>query len=451
MRTATCVILLLMAAIACAGPLPAPVVGPAVPPAPAAGSGFQDRPDAAFGGGCYLVVWQDGADGFGEDANIMAARLSPDGDPLDSTPIIVCAAPRPQRCPRVAWSGEANAFLVIWEDQQSGPAFDIYASRIAPDGKVLDTGGFPIARSKDRSQIQPDVTARSGGFVVVWMEYWTYPVWGIFGARVAADGGVPDPKGVALRKKDPGKDPEDRVMPRDQRGYLFPRVASRNGRIWMSCIDQPGGNGLSCVELTAEGPLAVTGPATQAIFGFSGPRGYGLTIDSDGRPFGTGTTNHERGMVHERVHHGIFYEPRERPGGGTSLALRNNMPWHSRGRTFPGFASAAAFDGKYFWVVYGFGYQPGWSPTRKTTSDIVAFRVDPARPLKALDVRETVGDDGTGVGSITIADSPDWESRPEVAEGPAGRLLVVYHSDRGPDDCRIEARLIETRPAGRTR
>jgi hypothetical protein len=438
MRTAACLLLLLTTAAVCAGAPPTPVIGPAVTPAPASGSGFQDRPDAAFGGDCYLVVWQDGADGFGEDANILAARLSAEGVPLDRSPLVVCAAARPQRCPRVAWSGKANAFLVVWEDQRRGPAFDVYAARVSPAGKVLDPGGFSVARSKDRSQIQPDVTARSDGFVVVWMEYWTYPVWGIFGARVAADGRVLDPKGTALRKKDPRKDPK---------GYLFPRVTSRNGRTWMSCLAQPGAHGLSCVELTKEGTLAVTGNPKLAIFGFSGPRGYGLTVGPDGRPFGTGTTNYERGMAHERVHYCTFYESGERPGGGTSIGLRNKMPWHGRGRTFAGFASTAAFDGEHFWVVYGFGHKRHWSPTGKMISDIIAFRVDPKEPLKALDVREIQGG-GPGVGSITIADSPDWECHPEVAEGPTGRLLVVYQSDRGPDDCRIEARVIQTKSAG---
>jgi hypothetical protein len=446
MRTAACLILLLTAGAAFAGAPPAPVIGPAVTPAPAGGSGFQDRPDAAFGpstgsgqgGDCYLIVWQDGADGFGENSNILAARVSAEGSPLDPSPLVVCPAARPQRCPRVAWNPEANIFLVVWEDQRSGPAFDIYAARVAPDGEVLDPGGFPVAQSKDRSQIQPDVTSRSDGFVVVWMEYWTYPVWGIFGARVSPDGSVLDPKGVALRKKDP-----------PARGYLFPRVTSRNGRTWMSCIDQPGGSSLSCIELTPEGTPAVVGKPKLAIFGFSGPRGYGLAIGPDGRPFGTGTANYERGMAHERVYYCTFYDTDKRPGGGTSIGLRNSMPWHGRGRTFAGFASTAAFDGEYFWVVYGFGHRRG--PERTTVSDIIAFRVDPKEPLKALDVRGPAKDGGPGVGSITIADSPDWECHPEIAEGPAGRLLVVCQKDRGPDDCRIEARVIETNPAGRAR
>jgi hypothetical protein len=438
MRTAVCLIPLLTAAAVCAGAPPTPVIGPAVTPAPAAGSGFQDKPDATFGGDRYLIVWQDGADGFGEDANILAARLSAEGAPLDKSPLVVCAAARPQRCPRVAWSSEANVFLVVWEDQRGGPAFDIYAARVTPGGKVLDPGGFSVAQSKDRSQIQPDVTAHSDGFVVVWMEYWTYPVWGIFGARVSADGTVLDPEGAALRKKDSGKDP---------RGYLFPRVTSRNGRTWMSCIDRPGRGSLSCIELTAEGSLTVIGKPKLAIFGFSGPRGYGLAVGPDGRPFGTGTANYERGMAHERVYYCTFYDADKRPGGGTSIGLRNSMPWHGRGRTFAGFASTAAFDGEYFWVVYGFGYRQGRD--RKTISDIIAFRVHPGEPLKALDVGGTPKDGGTGVGSITIANSSTWECHPEIAEGPAGRLLVVYQNDRGPDDCRIEARVVKTNSAGR--
>lgn len=443
------VILALLLTCACvqgAEGLPTPGVGKAVTLAASGGSGYQDKPDAAFGGKVYLVVWQDGADGIGEEANILAVRVSADGALLDSKPLVLCAAEKPQRCPRVAWSGEAGCFLVVWEDQRSeSPAFDIYAARVSPDGKVLDPNGLPVAQSKDRSQIQPDVAAAPGGFVVAWMEYWTFPTWGIFGARVSKDGKVLDPEGVPLQKRDPAKEIKNKHVLWEQKSYLFPRLASRNGRIWMSCVAPAGiGNPLTCIELAAKGKLETVGKPRMAIFGFTGPRGYGLAIGPKDLPFGTGSANGERGGGHERTFYCEFYDTKEAPQGSAPLKLRAQMPWHNQGRVYGSFGTTAAFDGRYYWVIQGFGHPHDTKRKKPAVSDIIAFRVDPKEHLKPLDVIKVEGASGVGRGSITIADEPTWECHPEVAEGPAGQLLVVYSNDRGPDDCRVQARVVTT-------
>ncbi len=445
----------LLASTALAGTLPAPKVGEMVTLAPKDGSGFQDRPGAAYGKDCYLVAWQDGADGFGEDPNILAARVSKDGKLLDSKPIEICKAERAQRRPRVAWSDAAKTFLVVWEDQRGGPAFDVYAARVSPDGKCLDPDGFAVAANRDHNQCFADVAAAPGGFVVVWMEYWTFPVWGVFGARVSGGpstssgqgGKVLDPQGVALRTGNPAKKMKKQHEPWEQKGYLFPRLASRGGRVWMS-YNAPAGIGqpLMCIELACGGKLAVTGKEGTPIFGFTGPKGYGLAAGPDGQVFGTGTANGERGGGHERIYFSAFTELGKAPKGSAPAKLRAQQPWHNTGRVFGSFTSGAAFDGKHYWVVYGFGHAPDAKAKRPTVSDIRAFRVDPKEHMKALDLEEfPVGRGKAKRGAIVIANAPTFECHPAVTEGPPGELLFVYANDKGADDCRIEARVVKTR------
>ena len=59
-----------------------------VAPAP---EGFQELPRAAFGGGVYLVVWQDFRNG--KDLDVLAMRIAPEGRRLDPGPISIACVP----------------------------------------------------------------------------------------------------------------------------------------------------------------------------------------------------------------------------------------------------------------------------------------------------------------------------------------------------------------------
>ena len=91
----------------------------------AIGPAKSDLTCAAYGGGCYLVVWNDSIDG------VEGARVSPDGVVLDSVPIRVATG---RMYPRDLEYG-GGVFLLLLCDDNSGPL----AVRIAPDGQLLDS------------------------------------------------------------------------------------------------------------------------------------------------------------------------------------------------------------------------------------------------------------------------------------------------------------------------
>ena len=50
---------------------------------------------------------------------------------------------------------------------------------------------------------------------------------------------------------------------------------------------------------------------------------------------------------------------------------------------------------------------------------------------------------GAMLAFMVVAGAATHEVHPEVAEGPAGQLLVVYVNDKDWDDRRVEARLVQ--------
>jgi hypothetical protein len=72
----------------------------------------------AYGGGCYLAVWDD-------MDNIWGARIRPDGTVLDPNGFHICADDGQQFEPSVASDG--HRFLVSWTDGRTGN-YDIYAT-----------------------------------------------------------------------------------------------------------------------------------------------------------------------------------------------------------------------------------------------------------------------------------------------------------------------------------
>jgi len=130
------------------------------------GKGIQATPDVAFGDGAYLVVWREGWHGKGGSARIYAARVSADGKVLDPKGIEVSPCKDGvQEQPRVAFGG--GVFLVVWQDLRNGKDCDVLAARVSPEGKVLDAE--PIAVAADpRTQALPAVASDGQGFLVVW-------------------------------------------------------------------------------------------------------------------------------------------------------------------------------------------------------------------------------------------------------------------------------------------
>lgn len=154
----------------------------------------QYAPGIGFGGGSFLVVWQDLRSG-GKNFDIYGTRVTPDGLVLDPAGIAVSQAAGMQWCPVTAFDG-AN-FLVVWHDDRGGTYSDIYGARVTPGGAVLDPAGIAISQAAS-SQWYPSLGFDGTNFLAVWEDYRS-SVWpDIYGARVTPGGAVLDTTGIAI-------------------------------------------------------------------------------------------------------------------------------------------------------------------------------------------------------------------------------------------------------------
>jgi hypothetical protein len=153
------------------------------------GKGTQATPHVAFGAGRYLVVWREGWHGKGGGGRIYAARVDADGKVLDAKGIPLAPAKSGvQTRPRVAFGG--GRFLVIWQDLRNGRDLDVLGARVDPDGTVLDKSPLKIAIGP-RTQALPDVASDGAAFVVVWQGLQGKETsYRGFSARITADGRV---------------------------------------------------------------------------------------------------------------------------------------------------------------------------------------------------------------------------------------------------------------------
>ncbi|MFC1671538.1 hypothetical protein ACFL01_00230 [Planctomycetota bacterium] len=167
------------------------------------------RPAAAFGKDVYLVVWQ--ADRI-QKGDLVACRVSASGQALDAKPFVVSNAPDDQERPRVAFGG--GMFLVVWQDLRNEKDYDTYAARISPEGRTLDDKGILIAGG-EHNQSRPRVTFDGKHFYVVWEDRRSSLGYEVYGARVAPEGTILDKGGVLLAgfEKEKDKRSFDRYMP----------------------------------------------------------------------------------------------------------------------------------------------------------------------------------------------------------------------------------------------
>jgi len=150
------------------------------------------EPAVAFGGDTFLVAWKSGhlakgdlRQGFNYEGDIVACRVDASGKPLDEEPISISGAADLQERPRIAFGG--GVFLVVWQDMRNGKDWDVYAARVTPQGKVLDQLGIAVARA-DHNQALPDVAWDGKAFQVVWQDFRSNTHYEVYGARVSTAG-----------------------------------------------------------------------------------------------------------------------------------------------------------------------------------------------------------------------------------------------------------------------
>jgi hypothetical protein len=158
----------------------------------ATGGAETRRPSIAFGGGKFLVVWEEWIDG---SPVIRGTRMTTSGRALDPEGITVSDESGAARAPKVAFDG--TGFLVAWHTR-NGEEGDIHAAKIDTAGRVIAPGEIVVSAERGR-QWAPDVAYNGRESIVVWGDARrSKRNVDVYAARVASNGAVLDPEGVGV-------------------------------------------------------------------------------------------------------------------------------------------------------------------------------------------------------------------------------------------------------------
>jgi hypothetical protein len=126
------------------------------------GTNLQSEPVIASGGDRLLVAWEDRRDDKA-NGDIYAARLASDGKTLDPVALALGTGPGVQRAPAVAWTGEE--FLVAWNEGPRG----LFAARVSAAGEVLDRPPLPVPGTAGQALLSdPAVCGDGDGALLAW-------------------------------------------------------------------------------------------------------------------------------------------------------------------------------------------------------------------------------------------------------------------------------------------
>jgi len=156
-----------------------------------AATNSQDGVQMAAGLNGFLAVWQDSR---GIDLDIFATRLGPNGDVLDPAGIAISTATAEQITPAVAWNGKV--YFVVWADRRLGVQH-IYGARVLSTGEVIDKQGILISGSSG-TQAYPKVASDGAGFEVVWQDS-RGGTQDIYGCKISGDGALSRVMGISTQ------------------------------------------------------------------------------------------------------------------------------------------------------------------------------------------------------------------------------------------------------------
>ena len=177
----------------------------------------QTNPWNGWDGNNFLVTWSDMRNsGINQ---IYASRVAPNGAVLDPAGIQISPTSTAQVDSTIAFNG--TNYLIAWKDSRSNAlsGADIYAARLTPAGTVLDANGFVVC-SASGDQLEPVAASIGGGdFLVAWEDARSLSTNGydIYAARVTGAGTCPDTNGFAVN-----------VSGRNQ---IYPKIATGAGDV----------------------------------------------------------------------------------------------------------------------------------------------------------------------------------------------------------------------------
>ncbi|NVB85250.1 MAG: hypothetical protein HOV81_43195 [Kofleriaceae bacterium] len=150
----------------------------------------QMDPAVASDGTDYVVAWQDSRNSTGSETeyDIYAARITSAGANLDPTGIAVSTVSGQQRAPTVASNG--IGYLLAWEDRRAGS--NVYATRMATSGAILDGSGFVAGSSP--YVYQAALASNGTDYLVAWEDLNSH----VFATRISAAGNALVPMNIPL-------------------------------------------------------------------------------------------------------------------------------------------------------------------------------------------------------------------------------------------------------------
>ncbi len=160
--------------------------------------GYQRMPSVAFDGTNYLVVWGDWRD---VDYEVYATRIAPDGTMLDQGGIVVSSGAGGREEPVVAFDG--TNYLVAWLDERAGgDDIAVYCARVSPAGVVLDTSGVAVCTTAGW-RYELDAAVLGDRVLLVWSDERNggSGYQDVYGARIDRNGQVLDPDGFAVCRR----------------------------------------------------------------------------------------------------------------------------------------------------------------------------------------------------------------------------------------------------------
>jgi hypothetical protein len=189
---------------------------------------LQSNPAIAFGETTYLAVWSDNRSG---NYDIYGTRVNPDGEVLDMDNILIASSPNNLLTPAIAYGG--SSFFVIWKEQLTPSNGYIRGTRVSEMGMVLDTiltiNNLPLA------YVSPAVSFNGRHFLVAWA-IGTF----LYGARIDTSCGLIDTTNIQIATN-PGYKGNPSVS-FDGTNYLAVWQDNRNGSadIYGARIDTAG-------------------------------------------------------------------------------------------------------------------------------------------------------------------------------------------------------------------
>ncbi|MGQ0433618.1 MAG: hypothetical protein ACT452_14555 [Microthrixaceae bacterium] len=212
--------------------------------------GSQLNPSVAALGSQFLVAWEDHRDG-GANADVYSTRVSKGGKVATPSGVVVSDADNMQGNPSVAASN--RTWLVVWTDRRNiaSSGVDLYSTRVTPTGEVGNTDGVEVSRAA-RDQTEPVVAWSGDAFIAAWTDArYASSATDVFGSRISTAGDTLDAAGI----------PIGRAGGRQSQ----PTVSRSNGRVLVAwTTTQAYGTSIFARFVTVAGSVGAVVPLTQS-------------------------------------------------------------------------------------------------------------------------------------------------------------------------------------------